>query len=291
MKKKILFSLLSLVVCMFTMTACSNDDDNNNGGGASGLKLTSVDWGDEVNGKCSYIYDEQGRIKKLSYSARKDAYSATYDYQSNKIIVTTEGTYNGYWKNITEYTLKDGVITDGVVTDDEGEVIEKDEFSYKDGQLVSVMEKEVGENGDTYEISINWKDGNIESYVSKRSRNSFSEQWQTTCQYTSESAVKGLVVCYTGIGFAFFEEKEDILFKLGYFGKQPKYLLSAIHKFSEQLRNDENGNTYTYREERDQTYSYGFEGKDGYVSSRTVTEKNINFGEKEKTYVEKYTWE
>ncbi len=65
-----------------------------------------------------------------------------------------------------------------------------------------------------------------------------------------------------------------MLFKLGYFGKQPKNLLASVQE-------PHYGNIdYTY------TYTYGFEGKDGYVSSRTITINN-----QPRTIVQKYTWE
>ena len=292
MKKKILFSLLSLVVCMFTMTACSNDDDNNNGT-TSGLKLTSMDWGDR---KINYTYDEQGRIKKLSYySNGKEIEVYDYTYQNNKIVV--EETDNGREneKYITEYTLKDGLIVEAL---DGGQYSGKCKYTYaydKDRQLISIIEKESDDENDwwrTFETSINWKDENIESFTEKKSSSSGigSEQWQSTCQYTSESAVKGLVVdVHWGIGL-FGREQEDILFKLGYFGKQPKNLPSAVHENEEY--HDENGNKNLIYEEN-YTYSYGFEGKDGYVSSCTITEKRKNSGSSEKTEtsIVKYTWE
>ena len=272
MKKKILFGLLGLVVAMFTMTACSNDDDNNNGG-ASGLKLTSMEYtyGEYVD-KENYIYDEQGRIKKFSWSSNneyKGTVTVTYDYQGNTIIMTqydddVEGT-------TTKYTLENGVITKGVVTNDEGEVVGNSNFSYdKDGQLVSIVGNEG--NSYVYETTIVWKDGNIESYTEKEG----SYLNQHTCKYTSESAVKGLVVDLDGIDLGDFDNEGKILFKLGYFGKQSKNLLASIQCDRGTY------SSYTY-------YTYGFEGKDGYVSSRTITRTYKSGGTT--TYVQKYTWE
>ena len=293
MKKKILFSLLSLVVCMFTMTACSNDDDNNNGT-TSGLKLTSIV--DSDGDKTDFTYDNQGRIKKLSayYSDGSGSEIYDYTYQDNKIVV--EETDNGREneKYITEYTLKDGLIVEAL---DGGQYSGKCKYTYaydKDRQLISIIEKESDDENDwwrTFETSINWKDGNIESFTEKKSGSFMigSEQWQSTCQYTSEFGVKGLAVAWWAINI-FGREQEDILFKLGYFGKQPKNLPSAIHAFSEQTYNDENGNPFTYRREEDYINSYGFEGKDGYVSSCTTTYKSSG-SEETKTYISKFTWE
>ena len=272
MKKKILFGLLGLVVAMFTMTACSNDDDDNNGGVASGLKLTSVEWrnGEYVD-KENYTYDKQGRVEKYSWSSNneyKGTVTYTFDYQDNTIIMTQ---YDDDVKGTTtKYTLENGLITKGVVTNDEGEVVGNSNFSYdKDGQLVSIAENEVGYAGSsyTYEATIVWKDGNIESRTEKEG----TSLSQATYQYTSELAVKGLVVGHEGIDFEVFDSEEFILFKLGYFGKQPKNLLASV-------QGKRGPNEFDY------TYTYGFEGKDGYVSSCTRSSKSGST-------VEKYTWE
>ena len=274
MKKKILFGLLGLVVAMFTMTACSNDDDDNNGGVASGLKLTSIERvgnGGEWEEKITNTYDKQGRIIKYFRHDEKGTVTYTYDYQDNTIKITeydddVEGT-------TTKYTLENGLITKGVVTNDEGEVVGNSNFSYdKDRQLVSI----VGNEGNyyVYEETIVWKDGNIESYIHKYgSSQSSGSSIQCTCKYISESAVKGLVVDLDGIDLGNFDDQDYMLFKLGYFGKQPKNLLASIHK--------KEGTS-----ESDDIYTYGFEGKDGYVSSRTK-----NSGKWGSTYVDKYTWE
>lgn len=264
MKQKFLFGLLGLLVCMFTMTACSSDDDDNtNNGTTSEVKLTSMEWGSE--NKINYIYDEQGRIKKLSYYyyGGKDSTIYDYTYQDNKIVV--EKTNNGYKSIMTEYTLNNGLIVEAL-----GKSGGKSKFAYdKDRQLVSIIE-EIGKTTD--EISINWKDGNIESYTAKEGSGSWSgsEQWQATCtcQYTSESAAKGFLVNVNIGGLA----NQEILFKLGYFGKQSKNLPSAVH-----FENSSYSSDYTY--------SYGFEGKGGYVSSCII--KNNGSSEK----VVKFTWE
>ena len=261
MKEKFLFGLLGLLVCMFTMTACSNDDDDNtNNGTTSEVKLASMEWGN--GNKINYIYDEQGRIKKLSYYyGEKDSTIYDYTYQDNKIVV--EKTENGYKSIMTEYTLNNGLIV---------EALGKSKFAYdKDRQLVSRIE-EIG--GTTSETSINWKDGNIESCTTKESSRFESGSKTCTYQYTSESAAKGFPV--DDFGIAVWGNQEKILFKLGYFGKQPKNLLSAVHSSSEY------GN---YSNSYDYTYSYGFEGKAGYLSSCIIKSN----GSSEK--VVKYTWE
>ena len=268
MKQKFLFGLLGLLVCMFTMTACSSDDDDNtNNGTTSEVKLTSMEWGSE--NKINYIYDEQGRIKKLSYYyyyGGKDSTIYDYTYQDNKIVV--EKTNNGYKSIMTEYTLNNGLIVEAL-----GKSGVKSKFAYdKDRQLVSRIEED---GRTTYERSINWKDGNIESYTTKKISESWSGSKSTsTYQYTSESAAKGFPVDDLGIGL--WANQEKILFKLGYFGKQPKNLLSAVHSED----SDYSGN-YSH----DYTYSYGFEGKDGYVSSCIIKSN----GSSEK--VVKFTWE
>ena len=269
MKKKILFGLLGLVVAMFTMTACSNDDDDNNGG-ASGLKLTSIETSEEGpygwKENVTNTYDEQGRIKKYSWSYNGKKATYTYDYQGNTIKMTEYDGDDNVEGTTTKYTLENGVITKGVETNDEGEVVRNYYFSYdKDGQLVSITTG-------NHEVSIVWKDGNIESYTEKDG----SSLYQYTCKYTSESAVKGLVVDNWGLELGVFDTQEHMLFKLGYFGKQPKNLLASVHE-----------NHLSY--EDDYTYFYGFEGKDGYVSSCTITRTYKSGGTT--TYVEKYTWE
>ncbi len=275
MKKKILFGLLGLVVTMFTMTACSNDDDNNNGGVASGLKLTSVEWRD---GEMSnYTYDEQGRIIKLShsYSVSGQNEVVTFDYQNNTIKMTE---YDNGVEGITaKYTIENGLITEGVETNDEGEVIGNMKYSYdKEGQLVSISKKYERYGYDDKNISINWKDGNIDSYTYNSNSGSSDSKPETyTCQYTSYSTAKGLVVNYFALDFGipiYYDLMPDfVLFNLGYFGKQPKNLLSSVQ----------------YDDEID-SYTYTFAGKDGYVSSCTVTEK---YDGKTYTHVQKYTWE
>ena len=275
MKKKILFGLLGLVVAMFTMTACSNDDDDNNGG-ASGLKLTSIETSEEGpygwKENVTNTYDEQGRIKKYSWSYNGKKATYTYDYQGNTIKMTEYDGDDNVEGTTTKYTLENGVITKGVMTNDEGEVVSNYNFSYdKDGQLVSIVMNAVGSSS-TYEATIVWKNGNIESLTEKEG----STLYQYTCKYTSESAVKGLVVGFWGLEFDIFDDEEYMLFKLGYFGKQPKNLLASVHE------NRPSNNS-------DYTYTYGFEGKDGYVSSRTIT-RSYELGGTT-TYVEKYTWE
>ena len=266
MKKKILFGLLGLVVAMFTMTACSNDDDDNNGGVASGLKLTSIETSVEGTSggkeKVTNTYDEQGRIKKYSrsYNGKNDTY--TFDYQGNTIIITE---YNDDVEGTTiKATLENGVMTKGVTTNDEGEVVENSNLSYdKDGQLKSIVRNDVGSSS-TYEETFVWKDGNIESYTEKEG----SYLNQHTCKYTSEPAVKGIVNIFDGV--------DAMLLKLGYLGKQPKNLLASVHE-------KQGTNEFDY------TYTYRFEGKDGYVSSRTITRTYKSGGTT--TYVQKYTWE
>ena len=282
MKKKILFGLLGLVVCMFTMTACSNDDDNNNGT-TSGLKLTSIV--DSDGDKTDFTYDNQGRIKSVHYfiASRNGTHDCVYTYQDNKIVVEETDNESPNKKYITEYTLKDGLIVEEL----ESDYAVKYTYTYdKDRQLVSIIEKENEdkEYATTYETSINWKDGNVESWTRKRGNG----QWQATYQYTSESAMK---IGYLINCFGMEQMRETALTK--FFGKQPKNLPSAVHEVYEWSWSDEDGNTGILRNEMNSTGSYGFEGKDGYVSSctTTTTEKKSGSSEKTETYVEKYTWE
>ena len=280
MKKKILFSLLSLVVCMFTMTACSNDDDNNNGT-TSGLKLTSIV--DSDGDKTEFTYDEQGRIKSVHYfiASRNGTHDCAYTYQDNKIVVEETDNESPNKKYITEYTLKDGLIVEELESGNAAN--SKYTYTYdKDRQLVSIIEKE--NEYRTYETSITWKDGNVESCTRKRG----NEQWQATYQYTSEPAMK---IGYLINCFGMDQMRETALTK--FFGKQPKNLPSAVHEVYEWSWSDEDGNTGIRRNEMNSTTSYGFEGKDGYVSSctTTTTEKRSGSSEKTETSISKLTWE
>ena len=280
MKKKILFSLLSLVVCMFTMTACSNDDDDdNNNGTTSELKLTSMVEGD--GSKTDFTYDNQGRIKSVHYfiASRNGTHDCVYTYQDNKIVVEETDNESPNKKYITEYTLKDGLIVEALESGNAAN--SKYTYTYdKDRQLVSIIEKNEDRIYET-STSINWKDGNVESWTRKRGNG----QWQATYQYTSVSAMK---IGYFMNCFGMEQMRETALTK--FFGKQPKNLPSAIHESNDW--SDENGNIR--REyENDVTYSYGFEGKDGYVSSgtATITEKRSGSSEKTETSISKFTWE
>ena len=256
MKQKFLFGLLSLLVCMFTMTACSNDDDNNNGGGdvKSGLKLASVDWGNDgkdgdTGGKHTFTYDQQGRVKMDVYN---EVHGITelyhYDYQEDKIVVTI--TEANSQSSKMEFILKDGLVVE--LRDYYG----NDYYTYdKDKQLIGVKTS-------NFETSIVWKNGNMVSCTTKDNYGNDTY----TYEYTSELAVKSFIhvsdFCIEGL------EEADVLFNMGYFGKQPKNLLASV--------TGSDGTSYAH--------SYKFEGKDNYVSEWTVTGKS-------KTNTRKLTWE
>ena len=270
MKKKIFFGLLGLLVCMFTMTACSSDDDNNNGGGTtSGLKLTAVDWGD--TDAYLFTYDTQGRLKTSTYYApgHSPHHIDTYAYldDKNKIVVTEKSNFSkDLYDYQYEYTLKDGLIVEMKKTDYNGEISCKGSYTYDNDRQLIGLKADWGNF--QYSTTINWKDGNIESYAGGKLYGKY------TCQYTSEPAERGLVLSEYGM-YIFESNSEEMLFKMGYFGKQPKNLLASVQGTSESKNEN-------------YTFSYQFEGKNGYVSERTVIMKK---GETTRTYTAKFTWE
>ena len=80
MKKSILWSLLGLMVCMLTFSACSKSDDDNNGG--SNANTIVGTW---------YLTDKDGRYIELTFKA--DGTCTDYEKGTSGKVFTDTGKY------------------------------------------------------------------------------------------------------------------------------------------------------------------------------------------------------
>ena len=80
MKKSILWSLLGLMVCMLTFSACSKNDDDNNGG--SNANTIVGTW---------YLTDKDGRYIELTFKA--DGTCTDYEKGTSGKVFTDTGKY------------------------------------------------------------------------------------------------------------------------------------------------------------------------------------------------------
>jgi hypothetical protein len=80
MKKSILWSLLGLMVCMLTFSACSKSDDDNNGG--SNANTIVGTW---------YLTDKDGRYIELTFKA--DGTCTDYEKGTSGKVLTDTGKY------------------------------------------------------------------------------------------------------------------------------------------------------------------------------------------------------
>ena len=80
MKKSILWSLLGLMVCMLTFSACSKSDDDNNGGSYANTIVGT--W---------YLTDKDGRYIELTFKA--DGTCTFYKKGTSGKVFTDTGKY------------------------------------------------------------------------------------------------------------------------------------------------------------------------------------------------------
>ena len=81
MKKSILWSLLGLMVCMLTFSACSKSDDDDNNGGSNANTIVGT-W---------YLTDKDGRYIELTFKA--DGTCTYYKKGTSGKVYTDKGTY------------------------------------------------------------------------------------------------------------------------------------------------------------------------------------------------------
>lgn len=193
---------LGIVLTALTMTSCSNDDGDSPEAPKVKMALSSMRGG-YVDQSYQFSitdikYDANGRVTGYTYDNKK----VTYTYSDTKIVKRTEN-YSD-----VEYVVKDGLIISS----------ESTTYSYDgNNQLVKI-----GGNGWSYTYT--WENGNPIAMTEKE--DSYSAK--STFEYSNESNV--LSGNFQDETFStVYMNCEPFLCAAGYFGKQPKNLVSKIY--------------------------------------------------------------
>lgn len=248
--KQTKFFLTCVLATSFALgfTACSDDDDDNPGMPKVKMGITSMyggyTTGWDLPGQSAHfedvVYDSNGRVvsytDKCTYGDDDYPKHITYEYGKDKIIVKS-GSYI-----YEEYTLNgDGLI---VSSDDA-------KYTYNDQkQLISISMQYRSYN-------YKWEGGNPVSC--KYDDDTFS------IGYTSQANTLSCFQHHT-YSVVYFDECDPFLMAAGYFGQQPKNLVSRIG-------DESNYHNFTYSDFNENGYpcKMQIEDEDYYVQEYTFT--------------------
>lgn len=224
MKIKYYNVALGIVLTALTMTSCSNDDGDSPEAPKVKMALSSMRGGyvgESLQFSITDIkYDANGRVTGYTYN-NNIGYTytnnkVTYTYSDTKIVKRTEY-YSDVEENYSEeeenYSEEEYVVKDGLIISNESTT-----YSYDgNNQLVKI-----GGNG--WSASYTWENGNPTAMTEKEDGYSA----KSTFEYSNESNV--LSGNFQDETFStVYMNCEPFLCAAGYFGKQPKNLVSKIY--------------------------------------------------------------
>jgi len=217
MKKTIIWRLLLLSAWVLPMLiACSSDNDNYDGS-SDAVKNRRITKIVNENYDIAFTYDVQGRVvQAVKTIDQKSMYRYTYQYNETAISrdYEKEELYpngNTGYTNLktSHYTLSNGLIVSEKEETSNGQKIYRYNYD-SDGYLVSIEE----ENGKSY--SLTWTDGNLKQYMDNKLQIDAHELSYTATPWPSGFIYPDIILLNI----------DNILFGMGYFGKQPRTLLA-----------------------------------------------------------------
>lgn len=217
MKKTRLWRLLLLSVWVLPMLgACSSDNDNYDGG-SDAVKKRRITKIENENYDIAFTYDVQDRVVQAVMTiGQKSMYRYTYQYDETAIsryYEEEEHFPNGIigYTNLktSHYTLSDGLIVSEEEETGNGQKIYRYNYD-SDGYLVSIEE----DNGKSY--SLTWTDGNLKQYMDNKLQIDAHELSYTDTPWPSGFIYPDIIILNI----------DNVLFSMGYFGKQPRTLLA-----------------------------------------------------------------
>jgi hypothetical protein len=243
-------NLTTIFTVCFLFLSCSKDIDDEIQKTVKTCKVIELVDGTE---RAFLTYDTKDRVIKINNTTANSSNFGTYNYQSDKIIVTWGTDVKTYLLNSAGLIYK---FTDGEDTY---------EYSYNtDGYLIKVTQKNSRDPKFLIIRNLSYTNGNLTSIIREPSSN-VSGSYGITITYQSDAFVNifgfNHPLGFYGPDPDVFAEDQIINYG-GYFGKAPKNMPVSYTVNPKSTTED----TYTYQKDSDGNIS-SIKYKNGYVVS------------------------